>query len=569
MSVWPGYSAFLLVKNPMVYNTPAGKQGTSPRVRIMKKQIGIALMLTVTALGFRLCLALTLQHDDDDDGRYYSQIARNLLNHHGYSGEEEEPFLPTLVRVPGYPLFLAGVYWAFGQGNDRAVRIIQSALDTVTCWLVALLALSWAPGDWDAGRRKRVMLVALALAAFCPFTAIYVTTILTETCALMLATACVLAATLASKSQTRRLAWWLWTAAGMLGALAVMFRPDCGFLVAGAGMALMFEGLGRYLRLTREGAGPAKRRVVLLAATKRAIILSLSFAAVLAPWTLRNARVFGVFQPVAPLYANNPDEKPPVGYIAWLRTWVDDERYVLALEDGLDLYPLSADSAPDWAFDSPEERTRVVALYERYNHYSGAAADEETVGGSGTAEDDQTSGNASAGGTDENGEQFVKMTPELDAEFGEIARERIARNPFRYFVGLPVRRAVSLWFDTHSQFYAFEGRLFPWSDLDTEAHQQYWLPAFMLLLWMYTLAAVAGGWIMWRGERTRRWLLLLALLIVPRLAFLSFQEHPEGRYTVEFFPLVAAAAGLAGASPLTRMLRARTGDCARSPGSGE
>jgi hypothetical protein len=59
------------------------------------------------------------------------------------------------------------------------------------------------------------------------------------------------------------------------------------------------------------------------------------------------------------------------------------------------------------------------------------------------------------------------------------------------------------------------------------------------------MAGVIGAWIMWRAESSRRWVLLLVLLILPRLVFLAAQEHPESRYTVEFFPLIAAAGGLA------------------------
>ncbi len=68
---------------------------------------------------------------------------------------------------------------------------------------------------------------------------------------------------------------------------------------------------------------------------------------------------------------------------------------------------------------------------------------------------------------------------------------------------------------------------------------------FALLTWFYTIAGLIGVGVMWKAESSRRWVLLLGLLILPRLAFLAAQEHPESRYTVEFFPLVAAAGGLA------------------------
>jgi hypothetical protein len=178
----------------------------------------------MAALGLRLFLVFQLPNDDDDDGHFYSQIARNLLDHRGYSGEEEEPYVPTYVRVPGYPLFLAGVYAFFGRDNNTAVRIIQSILDTATCWLVALLALVWAPVKWEREKRCRAGLIALALAALCPFTAIYNTTILTETWATFLVTGFVLAASLGLKFEPciKRTLWWL--AAGLLG--GAFFRTD-------------------------------------------------------------------------------------------------------------------------------------------------------------------------------------------------------------------------------------------------------------------------------------------------------------------------------------------------------
>src|SRR5258708_6718218 len=138
----------------------------------IRKHLTIAVVLTLSAFGFRLYLSFHLPPDDDDDGKFYSQIARNLLDHRGYSGEEEEPFVPTYVRTPGYPLLLAGAYYAFGRGNDRAVRVIQATADTATCWLIALLALAWSPAEWNLERRRRARLIALALQPACPCTAV-------------------------------------------------------------------------------------------------------------------------------------------------------------------------------------------------------------------------------------------------------------------------------------------------------------------------------------------------------------------------------------------------------------
>src|SRR5205807_314159 len=80
----------------------------------------------------------------------------------------------------------------------------------------------------------------------------------------------------------------------------------------------------------------------------------------------------------------------------------------------------------------------------------------------------------------------VEMTPAVDAGFAELTRQRIARNPIRYYVGVPLKRAASMWFDTHAQYYPFQGELLPLSALDTDLHQQYWLPLFALLTWSFT-----------------------------------------------------------------------------------
>ena len=170
----------------------------------MKRRVGIAILVTLLALSFRFWLAFNLPPDDDDDGRFYSRIARNLLDHRGYSGEEEEPFVPTYVRVPGYPLVLAGIYAAMGSDSQLAVRVVQVVVDTLTCWLIALLALAWAPREWGLAKRRRAMLIALALAASCPFSAVYVTTILTEAWATALVIVLALIATLALRSKAPR-----------------------------------------------------------------------------------------------------------------------------------------------------------------------------------------------------------------------------------------------------------------------------------------------------------------------------------------------------------------------------
>src|SRR5690348_799347 len=125
----------------------------------------IYAFLILLALSFRLFVAIRLPNDEPDDGRVYSQIARNILEQHVYSIESQPPYTPTLIRLPGYPLFIAAIYSVFGHGNNTAVRVAQAVIDTGTCVLIALVAFMWTV---DNERKRRAALIALALAAICP-----------------------------------------------------------------------------------------------------------------------------------------------------------------------------------------------------------------------------------------------------------------------------------------------------------------------------------------------------------------------------------------------------------------
>ena len=260
-----------------------------------------------------------------------------------------------------------------------------------------------------------------------------------------------------------------------------------------------------------------------------------------------------------------PGEFVPRGYLLWVRTWLSDERYVAPALWAMDTRRMSVDDFPDSAFDSDEERDRVAALLNKYNHPD----DEETPEEEASADDDESQDE----GDDSNEEEQqqpeqpeeinVEMTPAIDAGFAQIGQERVAHSRLRYYFVLPLKRAATLWFDTHSQYYPFNGELLPLDDLDYDIHQQYWLPLFAGLTWVYTLLGVIGGWLLWRSRdrNARRWLLLAALLIFLRLGFFATLENPEPRYTVEFFPFLIVLAG-AGLSAIRASAKATQPDAA-------
>lgn len=528
--------------------------------------IGLAVLLAT--LGSRITIARLLANDEPDDGRTYALLANNLLEHHVYSLETAAPFNPTLIRLPGYPLFLAAIYAVFGHGNNTAVRIVQALIDTATCVLAAVLAWSWLE---DERQRRIAAGVAFALVALCPFTAIYVATILTETLTTFLMLLMTLAATYAFKVKKPKASLGLWFLAGGLAGAAVLVRPDSGLFAAALGLTLVIAGLSMHLE--KDGNETARKfRHRLSRTILRGFVFSLAFALMLAPWTIRNERVFHLFQPLAPAHAEMPGEFVPHGYNRWLRTWIDDGRYIGPMLWNLDDKPIKIEQVPPSAFDSEDERARVAALLDRYNHppdeednsdQSGQAdssksgGDEESADDNSQDEGDQgdETGESAEGEADDSqdeaqgdeADQSVEMTPEIDAGFAELARERIARAPLRYYVKLPVQRAVSLWFDTHSAYYPFAGELFPLKDLDRDEHQQLWLPLFAALVWLYTLLGVAGAIVLLLKPQgaSRLWLLLVLLMTLPRIAFFSTLENPEPRYVVELFAFVSILGAIA------------------------
>jgi len=532
----------------------------------------VCALLLLVAFAFRFAVARYLPNDTPDDGKIYAQMARNVLEQHVFSHAAEPPYDPSLIRLPGYPLFLAGVYSLFGHTNNGAVRITQAVIDTTACVLIALLAYYWEP---DQERKRWAAVTALAFAAVCPFSAIYTATILTETPTIFLALAMCLTATLAFNSATSKRTILLWFTTGIIAGIAVLFRPDSGLFAAAIGLTLV----GDTLRLAQPRADGESSgvRPKLVKAILLGVIFSAGFCLLLTPWTIRNRRVFHVFQPLAPAHAEMPGEFVPRGYLAWLRTWIEDQRYIGPVLWNLEQTRISIDELPDTAFDSKQEKDQVAALLERYNHPPQAQSDtpsipeatpvptpDETNPQSGQSHEANPSEDESAQAEDESGgdepesdatteqdqvedAQPVAMTPEIDAAFASIAHERIARSPIRYYLSLPFKRAVSLWFDTHSQYYPFEGELLPFEDLDYDIHQQIWLPLFTGLTWIYTLFGVAGAWLLWRtGDfAARRWVVLVGLIIILRVGFFSSLENPEPRYVVEIFPFLAILAGTA------------------------
>jgi hypothetical protein len=475
---------------------------------------------SVVALAAGLCLRLyfVLKYPaNSGDTVLYEQIAANWLQHHVYAMNVHEQVTPVDVRMPGYPAFLALIYALTGRTGEAArlwVMLAQVAVDLLTCLLVASLAALLALIANDRARPFRVFIAALWLAALCPFTANYTAVPLTEVFASFFTTAALLPlCLLVTRAQNRgwRLVERHWILgndyrylaawAALLVGLCTLFRPEAPLLLLAAWLVL-----GVILVRQREG----------LRWVKTAALTAALCAVPLVPWTIRNALTLHEFQPLAPKNSNLPGELVPYGLMSWENTWLFRFRDVYLVPWKVNEEVINVDEIPARAFDTPAEKERVAMILEQYNN-------------------------------------DLTLTPEEDAAFAQLARERIARRPLRTYLWLPAARALTLWFTPRIELLPLSGTVFPlaqsWED---DPIDQSVTAGLFLLNVGYIVVALWGAARLWRrAPAARGAIALLATFIALRTAFLTTLETPEPRYVLVCYPalLALAAQVFAGSAP--------------------
>jgi 4-amino-4-deoxy-L-arabinose transferase-like glycosyltransferase len=463
-------------------------------LRLIREHRSFFLGTTLAALALRLFFVVYFPAVTDDS-RIYANLATNWLQHGIYGqtqgGQPEKPILPTDTRLPGYPAFLAGIFWLFGLGNLKAVLLKQILVDLATCLIVA-----------DLARRtvsERAARIAFVLAALCPFLANYAAAELTETLEIFftaLALDCAAAALgrmdeAGAGGGVRR----LWAATGAAIAACILLRPDGGLLLAAIGLYLaVLAG-----KILASNAHADKKNVANLLAA--GIIVAAVALAPLVPWTIRNFRTLHHFQPLAPRYANDADELVPRGFNRWAKTWIVDYVSVEEIFWNVTGDKIDPKKLPSRAIDNsnPAERDATMAVIADYNE----------------AQD---------------------MTPELDARFGKIAAGRICAHPVRYYVVLPVLRVADMWLRPRTEILPPDVR---WWEFNDDARHSVMAVGFGLLNLAYVVAALLA---LVRRPSRIRWAGLLVSFLLLRSAFLGTLENPEPRYTLECYPAIIVLA---------------------------
>jgi 4-amino-4-deoxy-L-arabinose transferase-like glycosyltransferase len=435
------------------------------------------LLATLAALAFRLFFVLRFPAVVDDS-RLYANIAENWMQHGVYAITNSGRIMPTFSRLPGYPAFLAAIFFVFGIGNFRAVLLIQVLFDLGTCFLIA-----------DLARRllsERAAKAAFLLAALCPFLANYAATALTETLEIFftaLAFDLAVAALIAERAVSRR-PLCLWLGCGLAVAGAILLRPDGGIVLLAIGVYLVWL-LARHLAKPR----PATETTAILLA---GVLVATGALAPLIPWTIRNLHTMHRFQPLAPRYANDSDEPLMPGFNRWVKTWTAEYVSVEDIYWNVPGDDIDFSKLPNRAFDTAAQRDRTRELFEQYN-------------------------------------RDHDMSPELDARFAALAAERVHAAPMRYYVWLPALRITDMWLRPRTELFPSDPRWWAFND------DPRWLAVslvFGLLNLIYVSLAVAG----FVRARHIPFIGSLLFFIVLRSLFLGSMENPEPRYTLECFP---------------------------------
>lgn len=434
------------------------------------------LLATLAALALRFFFVFRMAHLAGDTW-IYGDIAQNWLNHGIYGLSEDYGVRPTLIRLPGYPGFLAAMFAVFGQEHYRTVMIAQALIDTNTCLVIAGIALELM--------NTRAAKASYLLAALCPFTANYVSTALSETLAIFCVAHALYYGVRGLKGlQQEQSAPLLWLLTGFWTAAAIFMRPDSGIILPAMALALLAFLVRR-----------STRKQAILAG----VLLVVTSLAPLIPWTIRNWRVFHVWQPLASRYANDPGEFVPYGFNHWVKTWMADFVSVEEVYWQPPGDPIDPHDIPERAFDGLPEYQKTMDLISRYN-------------------------------------QQLRINPQMDAEFEHLAQERVEYNPLRYAIWLPTLRMADMWLRPRTEMMNIETR---WWEFDNHQEESWFALAWAGINLLYLLAAFFG----WMKHRLGAAGVFLVGFVVIRTLFLSTLENPEPRYVLECFPVVLALAG--------------------------
>jgi hypothetical protein len=267
--------------------------------------------------------------------------------------------------------------------------------------------------------------------------------------------------------------------------LAMLLRPDGALLAMAVIAAIVWYGW-------RQGQ--------LRLGLKAAILCGVLAVLPLAPWTVRNWRTFRVVQPLAPRRVNNPGEYVTYGFYRWMNTWAVDFVSTGNVFWRVGSAEIDVNDLPARAYDSAEQRVATADLLAEYN-------------------------------------VSKTVSPELDAKFGALAKERVQAHPVLCLVWVPVLRVADMWLRPRTETLGLDADWWRFDRHRAESFEAVGLGLANFALVGAALVGVVSGRV--------RWVALPVVYVVLRCVLLSTMENSEPRYTLEAFPFVLACAACA------------------------
>jgi hypothetical protein len=295
---------------------------------------------------------------------------------------------------------------------------------------------------------------------------------------------------------------WLWTLAAAI-AYSILLRPDQGLLAAAVLPAMLSLSLvnGRYK----------------LRCTLPTLTVALCILLPLVPWTIRNQRAFHVFQPLAPYYANDPGELPPLGFARWFRSWAIDSASNEQVYWNLNGNPIELTDIPLRAFTA----STPPATAELHQSTAALLADYNTT---------------------------MSYSPALDARFAALARIRTHDHPLLCHIALPTARLLDMALRPRTETMPFDDEWWHWRDHPAQSAFAVAYAALNLALFALAFAGFFT-WMRHANSKQRAFAYAMASFILLRAALLLTIDNSEPRYTLEFFPILFVCIGALFASP--------------------
>jgi 4-amino-4-deoxy-L-arabinose transferase-like glycosyltransferase len=232
---------------------------------VYKESTRILIMILLAAAALRLAWVLYSPALPAQDFSDYQRLALSVVNGQGYSGTAGA----TAFRPPGYPLFLAALFWIFGQ-SLLVAKLANVALGVASVYLIYCLT-----------RRiftEQEGIIAAVLTACMPSLILYTSLLATEN----LATFLLLLGLYLFIAGTQVWKFWPFLLSGLAFGLAALTRPNFLLLPPLLGSILLFMR-------------PHNLRQVIV----NVFLLAMGMIIMITPWNIRNQIALGHFIPIS------------------------------------------------------------------------------------------------------------------------------------------------------------------------------------------------------------------------------------------------------------------------------